>query len=101
MNRIFVAVVVVMLCFGAGVLGHIFRMRLAADDELQKQVKLSQADAARIRAATVVPTENRVPRGNTFAAALEKFGLSHDDAANASAVAQRAGAVRLEYSKVL
>ena len=84
------AVLVVVLCFGGGVLGHIFRMRLAADDELQRQVKLSQADAARVRAATVVPTENKVPRGNNFAAALEKFGLSHDDAASASAAAQQA-----------
>ena len=84
------AAVVAVLCFGAGVLGHIFKMRLAADAELQREVKLMQADAARIRAATVVPTESAVSRGNNFVAALEKFGLSHVDAANASAAAQRA-----------
>jgi murein DD-endopeptidase MepM/ murein hydrolase activator NlpD len=90
LSKTFMVLVVGVVCFGAGVLGYVFKMRLAATAELDRQVQLGVADAARIRAATVVPTESRVPRGDHFAAALEKFGLSHEEAALAAAAAQRA-----------
>jgi murein DD-endopeptidase MepM/ murein hydrolase activator NlpD len=90
LNRRFAIVLVVVLCFGAGVLGYIFHLRLAAIAELEHQVRLGQEEAARIRAQVVLPTEKRVPTGDNFTAALEKFGLSHQDAANASAAAQHA-----------
>lgn len=89
-NRRFAIVLVVVLCFGAGALAYVFRMRLAASADLQQQIKLGREEAARIRAQLVVPTEKKVPAGENFAAALEKFGLSHQDAANASAAAQHA-----------
>jgi murein DD-endopeptidase MepM/ murein hydrolase activator NlpD len=38
----------------------------------------------------VVPTEQRVLARDNFTSALEKFGLSHQDAANASSAAQQA-----------
>ena len=78
-----------MLCFGAGVLAHIFRLRLEASTELEQQVKLANESAAWIRSQIVLPTEKRVPAGENFATALEKFGLSHEDAAKASAAAQQ------------
>jgi len=84
------AVVVGVVCFGAGVLGYVFKMRLAATAELGREVELAREFAAKVRAETVVPTESRVPRGDHFAAALEKFGLSHEEAALATAAAQRA-----------
>jgi murein DD-endopeptidase MepM/ murein hydrolase activator NlpD len=52
-------------------------------------VKLAQEEAARIREEIILPTEKKVPSGENFAAALQKFGLSAEEAANASAAAQR------------
>jgi murein DD-endopeptidase MepM/ murein hydrolase activator NlpD len=89
-NRRFAIVLVIVLCFGAGMLTYVFRMRLAASAEFARQVKLGQEDAAQIRAQLVLPTEKRVLVRDNFTSALEKFGLSHQDAANASSAAQRA-----------
>ena len=90
MNRRFAIVLVVVICFGAGVLAYVFRLRLAAAAELEEQTRLGLQDAARIRAALVVPTEKAVAARENFAAALEKFGLSHEDAVKATAAAQHA-----------
>jgi murein DD-endopeptidase MepM/ murein hydrolase activator NlpD len=89
-NRRFAIVLVMMLCFGTGVLAYVFRMRLAASGEFQRQVKLSQEEAAWIRSQIILPTEKRVLARDNFTSALEKFGLSHQDAANASSAAQHA-----------
>jgi murein DD-endopeptidase MepM/ murein hydrolase activator NlpD len=89
-NRRFLAILVVVCAAGAGVLGYAFRQRLHAVADFNREVKLAQEDAARIRALTILPTEKRVPAGENFKAALEKFGLSPEEAANASAAAQQA-----------
>jgi murein DD-endopeptidase MepM/ murein hydrolase activator NlpD len=81
---------VIVLGFGAGVLTYVFRLRLAASAEFVHQVKLAQEEAAQIRAQVVLPTEKRVLARDNFTAALEKFGLSHQDATNASTAAQHA-----------
>jgi murein DD-endopeptidase MepM/ murein hydrolase activator NlpD len=73
-----------------GTLGYIFRLRLDAVTELQRQTQLAREDAARVREQTVLPTEKRVPAGQNFVAALQNFGLSPEDAASASAAAQHA-----------
>jgi murein DD-endopeptidase MepM/ murein hydrolase activator NlpD len=73
-----------------GTLGYVFRARLDAVAALQTQTQLAREEAARVRAQTVVPTENRVPARQNFVTALQKFGLSPADAASASAAAQRA-----------
>jgi murein DD-endopeptidase MepM/ murein hydrolase activator NlpD len=78
------------LCFGAGALAYVFRMRLAASAEFQHQVKLGQQEAAWIRSQIILPTEKRVLARDNFTSVLEKFGLSHQDAANASSAAQHA-----------
>lgn len=90
MNRRFAILVLVVLAAGASALGYVFHLRLAAAAEFDRQVKLSQADAARIRSNTVLSTEKKVPVGENFLAALEKFGLTSEEAAGASAAAQRA-----------
>ena len=87
-NRRFAILFVILLCFGAGVLTYVFHLRLAALDEFQRQAKLGREEADWIREHVIVPTEKRVLARDNFTSALEKFGLSHQDAANASAAAQ-------------
>jgi murein DD-endopeptidase MepM/ murein hydrolase activator NlpD len=65
-------------------------MRLAAASEMDRQSQLAAANARRYREQMLVPTEKRVPAGENFTAALQKFGLSPEEAANASAAAQHA-----------
>ena len=89
-NRRFILVLAVVLLAGGLSLSYVFRLRLAADAEFNRQAQLAQEDARRVREQTVVPTEKQVPRGENFTAALQKFGLSPEDAANASAAAQHA-----------
>lgn len=90
MNRRFAIVLVMVLCFGVGVLTYVFRMRLAASAEFEHQAKLGKEEAAWIRAQIILPTEKRVLARDNFTSALEKFGLSHEDASNASSAAQHA-----------
>jgi murein DD-endopeptidase MepM/ murein hydrolase activator NlpD len=89
-NRRFVIVLVMVLSFGAGVLAYVFRMRLAASAEFEHQVKLSQEEAAWIRSQIILPTEKLVLARDNFTSVLEKFGLSPEEAANASSAAQHA-----------
>jgi murein DD-endopeptidase MepM/ murein hydrolase activator NlpD len=89
-NRRFFFILMLVLAAGAGTLVYIFNLRLAAAADFDRQVRLSQADAARVRANTVLSTEKRVPAGENFMAALEKLGLSEEEAASASAAAQHA-----------
>ena len=74
---------------GAAALGYAFKQRLATTAELDRQVALAKEEAARIREELILPTEKKVPVGENFTAALQKFGLSAEEAANASAAAQR------------
>jgi murein DD-endopeptidase MepM/ murein hydrolase activator NlpD len=90
MQRRFAIVLVIVLCFGTGVLTYVFRARLAASAEFKQQVRLSQEEAARMRERVMVPTEQRVLARDNFISALEKFGLSHQDATSVSAAAQHA-----------
>ncbi len=75
---------------GSGALGYVFHLRLDTASEFQRQAQLAGEDAARIRRQTVLPTEKKVPAGQNFVAALQKFGLTAEDAASASAAAQHA-----------
>jgi murein DD-endopeptidase MepM/ murein hydrolase activator NlpD len=89
-NRRFAIVLVIVLGFGAGVLTHVFRSRIAASAEFENQVRLGQQEAAQIRERTILATEKRVLARDSFMSALEKFGLSHQDASNATQAAQAA-----------
>ena len=75
---------------GGGTLGYVFKKRLAAAGEFERQVRLANEEGQRMREQIILPTLSRVPAGENFMAALEKFGLSAQEAANASAAAQHA-----------
>jgi murein DD-endopeptidase MepM/ murein hydrolase activator NlpD len=80
----------IVIAAACGTLGYVFRLRLDAVTEVQRQTHLAREDAAHFREQTVLPTEKQVSAGQNFVAALQKFGLSPEDAANASAAAQHA-----------
>jgi murein DD-endopeptidase MepM/ murein hydrolase activator NlpD len=81
---------VAVLTAGTAALGYVFDQRLKTESELGRQVQLAQAEAKHIRETVVFPTDKTLKAGENFTAALQKFGLSPQDAANASAAAQRA-----------
>lgn len=69
---------------------YTFQRRIMAATEFDHQVRLAKQQAEWIREQVILPTERKVPAGENFAAALERFGLSAGEAANASAAAQHA-----------
>jgi murein DD-endopeptidase MepM/ murein hydrolase activator NlpD len=83
-------VVALVVLAGAGLLAAIFRARFVADAEYEHQVQLARAEAEHRREETMLPTESKISHGENFVAALQHFGLSAEDAAGASAAAQRA-----------
>lgn len=76
----------------AGILvnGFIFRQRREIEKTFQNEVVLAHADAERIRAQVILPTTQRLPRGQNFAGVLQGFGLSAEEAAEATVAAQHA-----------
>ena len=90
MNRGFVIVLLCVCVTGAVFLGFVFEQRLATADEYDRQVRLTLEEAKRVREQVILPRNERVPAGQNFAAALEKFGLSAREAASASAAAGHA-----------
>jgi len=89
-NRRFLFLLLFVCGAGAVTLAYVFHLRLAAAEEFDRQVTLANEEAARIREQVILPTEKKVPRGENFTAALQKFGLSAEEAASASAAAQHA-----------
>ncbi len=89
-NRRFLFLLLFECAAGAAILSYTFQRRLAAAAEFDEQVKLAQAEADQIREHVILPTEKKIPTGENFMAALQKFGLSAGEAASASAAAQRA-----------
>ena len=90
LSRRFVILVLLVCAAGGLTLGYVFNQRLDTAAEFERQAQLAREESERIRAQVILPTEKRVPAGGNFMAALEKFGLSAEEAANASAAAQRA-----------
>jgi murein DD-endopeptidase MepM/ murein hydrolase activator NlpD len=78
------------LAVGAAADGYALRQRRGVEKEFQNQVILARAEAEHIRAQVVLPTASRLPAGQNFAAALQKIGLSSQQAGEATAAAQRA-----------
>jgi murein DD-endopeptidase MepM/ murein hydrolase activator NlpD len=89
-NRRFLFLVLAVCAAGAVFLGYVFQQRLAASAEFDRQVRLAKEEAEWIREQVILPIEKRIPAGENFVAALQKFGLSAEEAANASAAAQHA-----------
>ena len=90
MNRRFLFLLLSVCAAGAATLGYVFQRRLATAAEFDHQLQVAKDEAARIREQVILPTEKKVPAGENFAAALQKFGLSAEEAANASVAAQHA-----------
>ena len=90
MRRNFIIVALAVLLGGGAVLAYAFQQRLRTEAEWERQVALATAEAERIRQSIVVPTDQRVRTGENFAAALQKLGLTQDEANGATAAAQRA-----------
>lgn len=88
-NRRFIIAILVVFLVGAGVLGYAFQQRIQTTAEFDAQVRAANAQAQEIRANTVLSNDQRVKAGENFSSALQKFGLTDLEAANASAAAQR------------
>lgn len=89
MSRDFLLALRCVLLGGALLLVYTFERRLLTAKEYDHQVQLAASESRRIREAMNFASEARVPRGENFAAALEKFGLTRAEAATASAAAER------------
>jgi murein DD-endopeptidase MepM/ murein hydrolase activator NlpD len=89
LNRKFLVILVAVFLAGGATLAYTFQQRLDSISDLDREIVLAQKQAATIRENTVVPTDQRVRAGENFTAALQKFGLSPQEAAEASAAAQR------------
>ena len=87
MNRRFVIILLFAFVVGSAIVGYVFRSRSASDAEFQHQAQVARAEAAHVREQTILPAETQLSRGENFVAALQKSGLSAEDAANASAAA--------------
>lgn len=81
---------VALVAVGVFVDGRVILERRAAEREFQRQVELARADAERIRAEVVVPMARNMPRGESFAGALQQFGLTATEVNEATAAARRA-----------
>jgi murein DD-endopeptidase MepM/ murein hydrolase activator NlpD len=91
LSRRIVIVLFIVVAAGAATLEFMFRSMFVSDAESQPQAQPVQADpAAVVVPPSFPPAETRILRGEHFISALEKFGLSAEDAANASAAAQHA-----------
>jgi murein DD-endopeptidase MepM/ murein hydrolase activator NlpD len=89
-NRRFILVVVCVCAAGAGTLGHVFQRRLATAAEFDRQAELSREEGVRIREQVILLRDQRVSAGQNFTAALERFGLSEEEASSVSQAAQHA-----------
>jgi murein DD-endopeptidase MepM/ murein hydrolase activator NlpD len=70
--------------------GYSIRRLREARKVFQNELELARAEAERIRAQVVLPTSKKVPAGENFAATLQKFGLSSQEAGAATVAAQQA-----------
>jgi murein DD-endopeptidase MepM/ murein hydrolase activator NlpD len=89
-SRTFIFLVVAVLLAGGALLAHVFGQRGRRAVEWNRQVALARSEAERIRRTVVVPQDQPVRNGDTFAEALEKLGLSAEEARNATTAARSA-----------
>ena len=90
MRRSFIIQILCVCASGAVFLGFVFEQRLKTADEYRRQVRLTLEEAKRIREQVILPHDQKVSAGQNLKGALEKFGLSAQEAAGASAAAQHA-----------
>jgi murein DD-endopeptidase MepM/ murein hydrolase activator NlpD len=84
--------VVLTVVVASGILldGYAIQRQRRSQTDFREEVKLARAEAERIHAQIVLPTEKTLPAGENFAGALAKFGLSASEAAQATVAAQGA-----------
>jgi murein DD-endopeptidase MepM/ murein hydrolase activator NlpD len=90
LNRAFWCVLGLVVVAGVAVHTRVLRQRQAAEHEFQSQVAGARAEAELIRAQVVLPTTKKLPSGENFEAALQRFGLTPQEASEATTAAQRA-----------
>jgi murein DD-endopeptidase MepM/ murein hydrolase activator NlpD len=90
LRRGFLWVLGMVLVLGAVADAYAIRRRQFAEAEFDSQVVAARAEADRIRAQIILPTTNKLPAGENFAAALQRLGLSSEEAREATRAAQRA-----------
>jgi murein DD-endopeptidase MepM/ murein hydrolase activator NlpD len=90
LSRSFLWVLGTVVVAGISVNGYVVHQRGGNEKIFQVEVALARAEADRIRTQVVVPTTQRLPKGQNFAGALENFGLTAEEAAGAAVAAQQA-----------
>ena len=90
LSRSFLWVAGILLAAGALLGAYLFHQRQQIDNIFQNEVAMARAEAERIRAQVILPTAQRLPRGQNFVNALEQFGLSAEEAAGATVAAEHA-----------
>jgi murein DD-endopeptidase MepM/ murein hydrolase activator NlpD len=90
LSRGFLIALVLVVAAGIVVDGYALRQRRQIESGFQEQVAEARAEAARIQAQVVLPTNTKLPFGDNFAEALRRFGLSSEQADEATAAARRA-----------
>lgn len=90
LSKGFLAAALVVLLSGGSALAYIFEKRVEASTEWERQVALANDETERIRQNIVVPTGKRVPAGESFVVALQKLGLTLQEAVEATSAAQQA-----------
>jgi murein DD-endopeptidase MepM/ murein hydrolase activator NlpD len=73
---------------------YLIRSHRATNDVIRQQDQLVQAENVQATEPAMIPTETRISPGQNFAAALQKAGISPEEAAGASAAAQSVFNVR-------
>jgi murein DD-endopeptidase MepM/ murein hydrolase activator NlpD len=90
LSRAFWCVLGIVVVAGVVVDSRVLRQRQASEREFQFQVAQARTEADRIRAQVILPTAKKLPPRENFAAALQQFGLTPQEASEATSAAQRA-----------
>jgi murein DD-endopeptidase MepM/ murein hydrolase activator NlpD len=88
-NRSSLIRIVVFIVAGVAIDAYAIRQRIGSFRHFEREVQAARSSAAKIQADIVVSSENRVPARGNFAAALQKLGLSVQEAATASTAASQ------------
>jgi murein DD-endopeptidase MepM/ murein hydrolase activator NlpD len=89
-NRRFLLAIALLVTTGLLADGQAIYKRVASERELQYHITLTHKETERLRAQMVLPTEKKLSAGDNFAGMLVKFGLSAEEATDATVAAQRA-----------
>jgi murein DD-endopeptidase MepM/ murein hydrolase activator NlpD len=86
-NRSSLIRIAILVLAGIAIDAHAVHQRAESLQQFEQEVHAARSSAAEIQANIVVSSENRVPARGNFAAALQKLGLSAQQAATAATAA--------------